>query len=94
MGHVLMDLPGVSVDGIGEHWPTAARARAFGVMLLLPEEGIRETLSQRVRSIDSEAVVKLMDTYRTGPYATTYHLLNLGLIDDERRYQILGELAH
>ena len=92
LGHILFDAPGVAVEGTWEHWPTAARARAFGVMILLPVDGVRDILRGKT-AIDADDVTCVMRQFDTGPYATTFHLNNLGFIDDERRTEILGELV-
>jgi Zn-dependent peptidase ImmA (M78 family) len=93
LGHILCDMTPVAVDGTWEHWPTAARARAFAAMLLLPDNGVRDVLAGRT-SIDASDVRRVMDRFKTGPYATTYHLKNHGFIaDEERRAEILRELA-
>jgi hypothetical protein len=92
LGHLLFDVDPIAVDGTGEHWPTAARARAFAAMLLLPDEGVRDVLAGRT-NIDASDVKRVMDRFHTGPYATTYHLKNRDFIaDDERRMEILREL--
>lgn len=91
LGHLLMDRIPISVDGVWENWPTAARARAFGVMLLMPEDGVRGVLAGRTK-LDTSDVKKVMHQFGTGPYATTFHLQNLKLINEERRTAILGEL--
>lgn len=93
LGHILFDPIPVVVDGTWEHWPSAARARAFAAMLMMPDEGVREVLAGRT-SIDASDVRRVMDRFETGPYATTYHLKNRGFIaDDERRTDILRELV-
>ncbi len=92
LGHILMDPDGVAVDGEAEHWPSAARARAFGVMLLLPEDGLRSMLGGR-RSLDADAVREVMDRFKVGPYATTFHLRTLGFVSAERGEWLLQELV-
>lgn len=93
LGHILFDNSPVAVDGTWEHWPTAARARAFAAMLLMPDDGVREVLVGRQR-IDGADVKRVMSRFKTGPYATTYHLKNRGFIsDDERRADILKEIV-
>jgi len=92
LGHLLCDSSGTAVDGTWEHRPTAARARAFAAMLLLPSQGIRAVLAGK-SSVDAADVDRLMQTFHTGPHATTYHLKNLGLLDEDRRSDILRELA-
>lgn len=97
LGHLLMDAEdagrraAVAVEGEREDWPSAARARAFGVMLRLPTGGVRRVLQGRSR-IDAQQVAKVMEHFDTGPIATTQHLKNLGFIDEEREAEILGEL--
>lgn len=92
LGHILFDMTPVAVDGTWEHRPTAARARAFAAMLLLPDDGVRDVLAGRT-SIDASDVKRVMQRFNTGPYATTYHLKNRGFIaDEERRSDILREL--
>lgn len=93
LGHLLMDHEPVSVDGAWEHWPTSARARAFGVMLLLPQDGVHRALAD-CDTIAAPQVKKVMDVFGTGPYATTHHLRNLGFIEsDEEHDEILYELV-
>jgi hypothetical protein len=93
LGHILFDVTPVAVDGTWEHWPTAARARAFAAMLLLPDDGVRDVLTGRT-DIDASDVQRVMQRFNTGPYATTYHLKNRGFIaNEERRVEILKELA-
>ncbi|MBI4818081.1 MAG: hypothetical protein HY791_17595 [Deltaproteobacteria bacterium] len=90
-GHVIMDEEPIAVDGTLEHWPTAARARAFAAMLQIPEDGVRDLLSgARVGVSETRQV---MSHFRAGPYVTTYHLKNLGYVDEEARMSLLGELA-
>lgn len=92
LGHILLDMTPVAVDGRWEDWPTAARARAFAAMLLLPDAGVRKMLAGRSR-IDASAVKRIMRRFNTGPHATTFHLMNLGFIAEEQRSDILQELA-
>lgn len=91
LGHLLMDPARVSIDGRYEHWPSAARARAFGVMLTLPVEGVKRRLGKR--RIDGAAVRDLMQHFSVGPYATTFHLKNHHFIDEPRRIELLGEVG-
>ena len=87
LGHVLLDDGPVAVDGIWEHWPTAARARAFGVALTLPEDGVRDLLRD-TSSIGEDEVRELMRVYRSGPFATTFRLKNLGLITPDEQMEL------
>lgn len=77
------------------HWPTAARARAFAAMLLMPEDGLRTVLAGRggTRPLQSADVQAVMDHFGTTPIATTHHLKNLGWIDDGQRSALLQALA-
>lgn len=92
LGHVLMDVERVSVDGDWEHWPTSARARAFGVALMLPENGVRQMLSGS-RVVRREDVRSVMTRYGAGPLATTHRLKNLGLISKDEQFQLAVEVG-
>ena len=93
LGHILLDMIPVAVDGTWEHWPSAARARAFALMLMLPDDGVRDVLTGR-SDLDASDVKRVMDRFKTGPYATTRHLKNRGFIrSDERREEILAALV-
>ena len=89
LGHVLLDDAPVAIDGEWEHWPTSARARAFGVALTLPEDGVRDLLGT-TRVIGTDEVRTLMQRFGSGAYSTTYRLKNLGLISRDEAM----ELAH
>lgn len=91
LGHLLLDDEPVAMSGVWEHWPTAARARAFGVALMLPADGVRETLAG-VGSIDQDAVRRLMVRYGSGPTAATWRLWNLRLISSDQRDDLLSTL--
>lgn len=93
LGHVLMDEDPVALDGDWEYWPTSARARAFGVALMLPEEGVRELLGN-AKEIGPTEVRQVMAHYRAGPWATTYRLKNIGLISGEQQMELAAELSH
>jgi len=92
LGHMLMDRDAITIGGRWEHWPSAARARAFSVMLALPDEGVRDVL-RGCREVDAEAVGSVMQRFNTGPYATTYHLRNRHFISDEERITLLSQLV-
>lgn len=92
LGHVLLDEVSVSVDGDWEHWPTSARARAFGVALTLPEDGVRAVLGGAT-SIGADEVRAVMRRYRSGPWATTYRLKNLGLITPDEQIELVQAIA-
>jgi hypothetical protein len=89
LGHVLLDDCPVAMDGEWEHWPTSARARAFGVALALPEDGVRDLLGSS-RRIGKDEVCDLMQHFGSGAFATTYRLKNLRLISRDHAM----ELAH
>ncbi len=92
LGHLLLDDAPIAVDGDWEHWPTSARARAFGVALLLPEDGIRALLGAAPR-IGVAEVHAVMRHFRTGPYATAYRLANLGLVSRHRAPELAAEAS-
>lgn len=87
LGHLLLDDVQVAVDGDWEHWPTSARARAFGVALTLPEEGVRDVLNG-ASAIGVPDVRAVMGRFRTGAWATTYRLKNLGFITPEEQMEL------
>ncbi len=91
-GHVLLDREPFSMDGEWEHWPSAARARAFGVALMLPESGVKKTLAGK-RAIGPGEVRELMNHYRVGPLAATFRLRNLALISGEQQQELAALLA-
>jgi hypothetical protein len=93
LAHVLFDVTPTMVDGTWEHWPSAARARAFAAMFVMPEDGVRALLAG-CESVGVEEVRRVMEHFGTGPHSTTYHLKNLGFIpSDESRIDVLRELA-
>lgn len=88
LGHVLLDDTPVAMDGDWEHWPTAARARAFGVALTLPEEGVRDLIGSS-RVIDRAKVRDLMQRFGSGALATAFRLNHLGLISHEEAMELV-----
>jgi Zn-dependent peptidase ImmA (M78 family) len=58
---------------------------------MLPEDGVRESLRQH-GAVDPYSVSALMKAFRTSPIATTQRLLNLGLISEDQRLDLLGAL--
>lgn len=92
LGHVLLDDAPVAMDGEWEHWPTSARARAFGVALALPEDGVRDLLGAAA-TIGSNEVRALMQRFGSGVYATTYRLKNLGLISRDEAMELARTVA-
>jgi Zn-dependent peptidase ImmA (M78 family) len=90
LGHLLLDTEQVTIDGASEHWPAAARARAFAAMLMLPEEGLRGLV--RGVTVDAARVRNIADHFGVGVHATAWHLRNLGLLDDDARVEILATL--
>lgn len=91
LGHVLLDEGVVSIDGDWEHWPTSARARAFAVALTLPEDGVREMLNETA-SIGVAEVRQVMLRFRSGVFATTFRLKNLGLITRDEATELQQKL--
>ncbi len=92
LAHILLDEDRVAVDGLWEHWPSAARARAFAIMLQLPDDGVRNILPNR-RVRDASDVRLVMQHFKSGPVATTRHLRNRRFISsDELRDDIVREL--
>ncbi|MEZ4431680.1 MAG: hypothetical protein R3F65_04655 [bacterium] len=76
------------VFGPREDWPSAARARAFAAMLLMPVDGVRQSLDafgRKSMNALMDGVRAIMSRFGTSALATTYHLKNLGFISDEER---------
>lgn len=96
LGHLLLDARPdedfALVHGVLTHWPSAARARAFAAMFLMPESGIRAHLEGH-DALDADALVSLMRTFGASASATTWHLKNLGLVSDSRRVELVEEVA-
>lgn len=81
------------VLGSAAHWPTLARAKAFGAMLLMPADGVEELFRERgVVQVRADDVRAVMACYGTTPTLTVNHLDNLGIIDHRARDALLGEL--
>lgn len=92
LGHLLLDEDRVAVDGLWEHWPSAARARAFAIMLQLPDDGVRKVLPGRGVK-DASDVRLVMQHFSSGLIATAQHLRNRRFISsDELRDDIVREL--
>ena len=99
LGHILFDVQTDHSFGVVSspwtHWPTTARAKAFGAMLLMPAEAIRE-MARHYGGVDASLVTAVMKTFETGLVATTWHLYHLRMVSDEARMalvrQVRGEL--
>lgn len=96
LGHLVMD-PAVGadlavVDSPWTYWPSAARARAFAAMLLMPEGGVLEVV-RRNGGGTRDTVLELMQKYETGLFSTTWHLKNLRVISDDERVRLVEEVA-
>jgi Zn-dependent peptidase ImmA (M78 family) len=87
-----MDPWRASLDGVGEPWHEAARARAFGVALLLPEEGIRAVLTTS-RTVDEQAVRDIGLHFNVGPVPVVRRLQNLRYISADESVRLLGALG-
>lgn len=84
------------VFGPREHWPSAARARAFAAMLLMPVDGVRRLVEEIGRKTFQElrfATEAIMKAFGTSVRATTAHLHNLDFIDDEERLDLVSALS-
>lgn len=96
LGHVLLDEESdgivATADTTWTHWPTAARARAFAAMLLMPEDGVREAIESE-GGMTLQTVRAIMRQYDTGIQATTWHLKNLRFVSDEARVELLEQAA-
>lgn len=87
LGHFVMDAeadaPYAHVSSPGEHWPSAARARAFAAMFLMPEDDVRACFVgapvERAKVRDYAARRKVTET------TVLWHLQNLGVIGEDER---------
>lgn len=92
LGHLLLDAPegmdfGVTHGSWWEPWASAARARAFAAMLLMPVDGIEQAASEAGR-IDRGVLKKVSSHFGVGPSAASWHMKNLGLITEEERVEL------
>lgn len=72
-------------------WPTGARAKAFGAMFLMPEDGVRAALGGRVgRDVDVTAVGDVMKCFGTGFKSAAWHIRNLGVISESEHLALLA----
>lgn len=87
LGHFVMDAeadaPYAHVSSPGEYWPSAARARAFAAMFLMPEDDVRACFSgapvERAKVRDYAARRRVTET------TVLWHLQNLGVIGEDER---------
>jgi hypothetical protein len=87
LGHLLLDAPSHRDFGIvSSPWidaPTVARAKAFGAMLLMPEERCRMLAKQ---SASPEMLVKsVMKAFSSTRSVTSWHLFHLRLLGQDDR---------
>lgn len=91
-GHLLLDSPPERDFGVvSSAWmdaPTVARAKAFGAMLLMPEERCREIAKQVADP--GTLVQRVMQTFTTTRRVTAWHLYHLRLIDEDDVEAIFG----
>jgi Zn-dependent peptidase ImmA (M78 family) len=94
--HVLFDRVPAEPLGVvsraGDRQSTEQRANAFSVYFLAPREGVARFLVERGRQpldVDQYDVHALMTHFALGKEATTWHLKNLGWIDEETRLKLL-----
>lgn len=96
LGHLLLDAPrGVDsahLDSPRAFWPCMARARAFGAMLLMPEQAVRDAVAAR-GVVDGMLVRGLTAQFGLGSAAVTWHLKNLGYLSEEARVYLVAEQA-
>ena len=98
IGHLTMDpwsrdyafLHGAHSDGL-----TAARAKAFGAMFLMPEPGVRRLLVARgtTAPLDLSDVRTVAATFGASTTSAAHHLRNLGLLTDTQRDALLAPAA-
>jgi hypothetical protein len=95
LGHVLFDVqtdhPFGVVSGPWSHAPSNARAKAFGAMLLMPEDEVRR-MARDHGGVDASLVTAVMKRFDTGLAATTWHLYHLRLVSDEGRMALIKDV--
>lgn len=95
LGHLVFDVQTDHAFGVVSspwaHWPTTARAKAFGAMLLMPEDAIRE-MARQYGGVDAPLVTAVMNKFDTGLAATTWHLFHLRLVSDEARMALVRQV--
>ncbi len=94
LGHLLLDLRTEGDDGVASsawtHWPSAARAKAFGAMLLMPEPALR---SLAVRESDPVALTRsVMASFDVSAELATWHIRNVRIFSEETRLRVLRRL--
>jgi Zn-dependent peptidase ImmA (M78 family) len=91
LGHLLLDLPEDKSFGVVSspwaHWPTVARAKAFGAMLLIPEGAVRAIA--RTVTDSTELARRIIERFHVTPKVATWHLYHLGLLGEDEREQVL-----
>lgn len=84
LGHLVLDTPVDRDFGVvSSRWmdpPTVARAKAFGAMLLMPEEVCRKLA--KLTPEPGTLVQKVMQACNTTRAATSWHLYHLRLLDE------------
>lgn len=95
LGHVLFDVqadhPFGAASSNWSHWPTNARAKAFGAMLLMPDAAVRE-MARHHGAVDASLVSAVMQRFGTGLAAATWHLYHLRLVSDEARLELVRQV--
>lgn len=90
LGHFLMDaLPDAHyahVSSPWEHWPAAARARAFAAMFLMPDDDVRAFFVGA--SVEATKVRAYAARCRVSETTVLWHLQNLGVIGEEERLSL------
>ncbi len=90
LGHLVMDAaPGGELGGVSsawEPWVLSARAKAFAVMFLMPEDALR---GRRLGNVDSAGLRQIATEFHVSPRTAAWHLGNLRVISEERRDELL-----
>lgn len=92
LGHLVMDLSrdgelgGVSSEW--ETWPISARAKAFAVMFLLPEDALRTR--PELRDVDDQGLRRLAAEFHITPPTAAWHLRNLKIISESHREELMS----
>jgi Zn-dependent peptidase ImmA (M78 family) len=81
--------PGGELGGVSsawEPWVLSARAKAFAVMFLMPEDALR---GRRLGNVDSAGLRQIATEFHVSPRTAAWHLGNLRVISEERRDELL-----
>lgn len=90
LGHLVMDAaPGNELGGVSsawEPWVLSARAKAFAVMFLMPEDALR---GRRLHDVDAAGQRQFATEFHVSTRTAAWHLGNLRVISPDWRDELL-----